>query len=133
MQDKTSPAGTAAILTVASMTGFARMAGSSPSMSWTWEARSVNHRGLDVRVRLPARLDTLEPRIRELLSKRVTRGSVTISLDLKRQAAAGTLAVNRDMLNRILDLQRELGPRIDQAPPRIEALLAIRGVLEAGG
>jgi uncharacterized protein (TIGR00255 family) len=132
MQDKTSPAGTAAILTVASMTGFARMAGSSPSMSWTWEARSVNHRGLDVRVRLPPRLDTLEPRIRELLAKRVTRGSVTIALDLKRQAAGGTLAVNREMIERILELKRELGARVDQSPPRIESLLAIRGVLESG-
>ena len=131
MQDTPGTAATATT-TVASMTGFARMPGATAAMSWTWEARSVNHRGLDVRVRLPARLDTLEPRIRELLGKRVTRGSVTVSLDLKRQVAGGTLAVNRDMIARILDLQRELGARIDQAPPRIESLLAIRGVLETG-
>src|SRR4051794_2715842 len=106
MQDTTRPGGSAATITVASMTGFARMAGSSASLSWTWEARSVNHRGLDVRVRLPPRLDTLEPRIRELLGKRITRGSVTIALDLKRQSGGGTLAVNREMIERILDLKR---------------------------
>lgn len=132
MQDTTGPGGSAATITVASMTGFARMAGSSASLSWTWEARSVNHRGLDVRVRLPPRLDTLEPRIRELLSKRITRGSVTIALDLKRQSGGGTLAVNREMIERILELKRELGGRVDQSPPRIESLLAIRGVLESG-
>lgn len=132
MQDTTGPGGSAATITVASMTGFARMAGSSASLSWTWEARSVNHRGLDVRVRLPPRLDTLEPRIRELLGKRITRGSVTIALDLKRQSGGGTLAVNREMIERILELKRELGGRVDQSPPRLESLLAIRGVLESG-
>jgi uncharacterized protein (TIGR00255 family) len=132
MQDTIGPGGATAAITVASMTGFARMPGSSALLSWTWEARSVNHRGLDVRVRLPPRLDALESRIRELLAKRITRGSVTISLDLKRQTAGGTLAVNRDMIERILDLKRELGARVDQSPPRIESLLAIRGVLEAG-
>lgn len=132
MQDTTRPGGSAVTITVASMTGFARMAGSSASLSWTWEARSVNHRGLDVRVRLPPRLDTLEPRIRELLGKRITRGSVTIALDLKRQSGGGTLAVNREMIERILELKRELGGRVDQSPPRLESLLAIRGVLESG-
>ena len=130
MQDTPRPAGTTAA--VASMTGFARMAGSGGAIGWTWEARSVNHRGLDVRVRVPPRFDALEPKIRELLGKQVTRGSITVSLDIKRQAAAGGLTVNREMLERVLELQRALGPRVDQGPPRIEALLAIRGILEAG-
>jgi len=132
MQDTSSPGGTAATITVASMTGFARMAGASAAMSWTWEARSVNHRGLDIRVRVPPRFDSLEAKIRELLTKRVTRGSVTMSLDVRRQGGGGALAVNRDMIERILELQRELGPQVDQSRPRIEALLAIRGVVETG-
>ena len=130
MQDTASPP-TAAVAGVASMTGFARVPGASGTLSWTWEARSVNHRGLDVRVRLPPRFDMLEPRIRESLAKRVTRGSVTVSLDVRRQAGAAALTVNREMIERITQLQRELGTRVDQGPLRLDLLLGLKGVIES--
>jgi uncharacterized protein (TIGR00255 family) len=131
MQDIVSSQSVAVPAGVSSMTGFARIQGAHGAQSWTWEARSVNHRGLDVRVRLPGRFDVLEPRIREGLAKRVTRGSVTVSLDVKRQSAAGALTINRDMIERIAELQRELGARVDQAPLRLDLLLGLRGVIEA--
>jgi uncharacterized protein (TIGR00255 family) len=130
MQD-TAPRSTIVIAGVASMTGFARVPGAHGALSWTWEARSVNHRGLDVRVRLPPRFDTLEPRVREGLAKRITRGSVTVALDMRRQSVAGALTINRDMIERITQLQSELGMRVDQGPLRLDLLLGLRGVLEA--
>ena len=61
-------------MTVMSMTGFARVDGSDAGANWYWELRSVNGRGLDVRVRVPPGSDGLEVPIRELIGKRLTRG-----------------------------------------------------------
>ena len=59
---------------VVSMTGFARGGDAHSDYSWTWEIRSVNARGLDVRVRLPAGLDQLEPGLREAAGRACAAG-----------------------------------------------------------
>ena len=71
-------------MTIKSMTGFARADGAIGNLSWHWEVRSVNGRGLDIRLRLPPGFEGLEPRIREAVGKRITRGSLTIKLNVKR-------------------------------------------------
>ena len=58
---------------IKSMTGFARTHGNRGPVSWHWEVRSVNGRGLDVRMRLPPGYDGLETRIRELAARYVAR------------------------------------------------------------
>ena len=71
---------------LASMTGFARDSGTLPDGgSFVWELRSVNGRGLDLRLRLPAGLDALEPALREAVQKRLKRGNVSATLTVKRE------------------------------------------------
>ena len=61
-------------MSISSMTGFARGDGSTEGLNWVWEARSVNGRGLDVRLRVPPGFDAVEAAARDILSKRVSRG-----------------------------------------------------------
>ena len=67
-------------MSIKSMTGFARAEGAHEGAAWHWEVRSVNGRGLDVRLRLPSGSELLEPKVREAVARHVTRGSLTISL-----------------------------------------------------
>ncbi|NQV20264.1 MAG: hypothetical protein HQ511_02485, partial [Rhodospirillales bacterium] len=71
-------------MTVSSMTGFARVVGEEGAHNWTWEVRSVNGKGLDVRCRLPTGLEALEAEVRAAAAKRFARGSVSLTLALKR-------------------------------------------------
>lgn len=122
---------TAGPFVLASMTGFARTDGVAPGLSWAWELRSVNGRGLDIRVRLPPGLDGLEPALREEAGRTLRRGNVTATLTMKRDERA-RLAVDPAVLDEVLRLALELAARIPGAsPPRPEALLAMPGVLRA--
>jgi uncharacterized protein (TIGR00255 family) len=115
---------------VVSMTGFARGSAALGDQGWSWEIRSVNARGLDARLRLPPGLDQLEPLLREAVARRCARGTVNIALELRRAGAGQGFRINRQALDGLLALQAALGPRVDQAPPRLEALLHLRGLLE---
>jgi len=121
-----------ALGTVASMTGFARAEGEADGLAWSWELKSVNGKSLDLRFRLPAGFDALELPLRALVGERLKRGSVSVALAIARTAAGATLQVNRAILDQVLALVRELGQEIEAAPPRIDGLLALRGVLESG-
>jgi uncharacterized protein (TIGR00255 family) len=112
-----------------SMTGFARSEGVLDGLSWAWEVRSVNGRGLDLRFRLPSGFDALEPVLREAAGKRLKRGNVTANLSVKREEQA-RLVADPVALDQMLSLALELALRIPGAePPRPEALLALPGVL----
>ena len=115
---------------VASMTGFARGTGQDGSVAWAWEAKSVNGRGLDVRCRLPAGMDAIDLEIRHIAGELFARGSLTVSLQIDGGQGQTRLSVNRDALDQMLDVCRELRQEVDAAPPSLEALLAIRGVVE---
>ncbi len=115
---------------VASMTGFARGTGQDGSVAWAWEAKSVNGRGLDIRCRLPAGMDAVEPEIRRIAGELFARGSLSVSLKIDGRQGQTRLSVNREALDQILDVCRELRQEVDAAPPSLEALLAIRGVVE---
>ena len=71
-------------MTISSMTGFARVDGTAEGLAWTWEARSVNGRGLDVRLRLPPGYEAVEVPAREAVAKRFARGNVSITLNLEK-------------------------------------------------
>jgi uncharacterized protein (TIGR00255 family) len=114
---------------LSSMTGFARSEGTADGLAWAWELRSVNGRGLDLRVRLPAGFDALEPVLREAAGKRLKRGNVTANLTVKREEQA-KLAADPAALEQVLALAMGLAKRIPGSePPRAEALLALPGVL----
>ncbi len=115
----------------ASMTGFARTAGQAGPLGWTWEIRSVNGRGLDLRVRLPAGFDALEPRLREAATPILKRGNVSASLSVRREAES-RLAVDPEALEQVLSLALDLAARIPGAPPpRPGTLLGLPGVLRS--
>lgn len=117
---------------LASMTGFSRESGSLPDGAhYVWELRSVNGRGLDLRLRLPNGLDALEPGLREAAGRRLKRGNIQAGLALK-QEHRPALALDEATLERMLALALEVAARIPGgAPPRAEALLALPGVLRA--
>jgi len=114
------------------MTGFARVEGHDGTLSWVWEIKSVNAKALDVRFRLPAGFDALEIPLRASANQKLRRGAVTVNLGLTRAAGAGGMRINRDALAAVVGLARELAAELtDVAPPRLDGLLAIRGVLES--
>ncbi len=117
-------------MTLQSMTGFGRASGADASTAWHWEAKSVNNRGLDVRLRLPPGYDTLEPRVRELASKRFSRGSLNVVLTLERSAAPAKVILNEDVLRQVMAAAQRLHHLADVAPARADGLLGLKGVLE---
>jgi len=114
---------------IASMTGFARSEGDVLGISWVWEIKSVNGKSLDLRVRLGPGFDSLEPQLRALLTQRFRRGNVSANLGVTRTAPAA-VRVNRETLAQLVGLMKELAGEIEAAPPRIDGLLALRGVVE---
>ncbi|HJZ45459.1 MAG TPA: YicC/YloC family endoribonuclease [Hyphomicrobiaceae bacterium] len=117
-------------MTTKSMTGFARADGSTGPIAWHWELRSVNGRGLDLRLRLPPGFEGLEPRIRETVGKRISRGSLAVNLNVKRGDGATQIQLNEAALGQVLDALERLRKTTGAAPPQAEALLGIKGVLE---
>src|SRR5258706_2272067 len=117
-------------MTLKSMTGFARSDGTMGALSWHWEVRSVNGRGLDMRLRLPPGYEALEARIREAIGKRIVRGNLTVNLNVKRSEGETRIKLNESALRQVLAVLDNLKTRMEMAPPRPEALLGIKGVLE---
>jgi len=116
---------------IASMTGFARAEGGDGGCTWHWEARSVNARGLDVRLRLPTGFEGLDGPCRERVSKRLKRGNVALSLTVAWSAGEAEVRVNTAVLEQILAAVPTIRSRVpDAVPPSIDGLLALRGVLE---
>jgi uncharacterized protein (TIGR00255 family) len=119
---------------LASMTGFARADGTLPDgASFLWEVRSVNGRGLDLRLRLPNGFDALEPALRDAAGKVFKRGNISATLNIKREEKTGPrLTPDPAALDQALRLALDLAGRIPGAPPpRAEALLTLPGVLRA--
>lgn len=112
------------------MTGYARHEGRHDADSWVWEVKSVNGRGLEIRCRLPSGADHLELPVRAAAAERLKRGNVAVTLTFARRATGPKLAVNRALLDEAIRLMAELEGRIEAAPPRLDGLLAIRGVIE---
>ena len=117
-------------MTLKSMTGFASRDGLAGSATWHWELRSVNSRGLDIRLRLPPGFEGLEPRIRAAISQRLARGSIAVNLSARRTDGGTQIRLNDAALSQVLVALEDLKSRVEVAPPRAEALLAIKGVLE---
>jgi uncharacterized protein (TIGR00255 family) len=111
------------------MTGFARAEDDELGISWVWEVKSVNGKSLDLRLRLAPGFDAVEPGFRAMLAQRFRRGNFSASLAVTRTAPA-VVRVNRQALGQLVALMNELAGEIEAAPPRIDGLLALRGVVE---
>ena len=115
---------------LASMTGFARAERQSGSLRLRVEIKSVNGRGLDIRLRLAPGLDAVEIPLRQLLSKALSRGSINLTAGIDRQAGNGAVRVNAQALETVLAAIEELDQRLTAAPARLDGILALPGVLE---
>ncbi len=117
-------------MVLSSMTGFARGHGLSGSYAWAWEVKSVNGKGLDLRLRIPPGWDAIEAPVRLRAAEALTRGSVQANLTVERSGAAPVVRVNAAVLEAILTTMRQLAPKIETSPPSLDGLLALKGVIE---
>ena len=120
---------------IVSMTGFAARKGDGEGASWAWDIRSVNGKGLDLRLRLPDGIDGLEQAVRAAVSKRFHRGNVSLSLKLARDHGAERLRVNETVLDTVLTALWQVESAateggLELSQPSTADVLAIRGVLE---
>ncbi len=118
-------------ITVSSMTGFARHDGEHDGRRWTWELKSVNGRGLEMRFRTPPGFDGLEPTLRAEISKRFNRGSIFASLQLTSTASETRMQLNETALADAVSAIEKVRAMIECAPPRAESVIGLRGVMEA--
>ncbi|SFL74458.1 TIGR00255 family protein [Methylorubrum salsuginis] len=115
---------------IASMTGFARAAGTTGAVQWLWEIRTVNGRGLDIRVRVPNGFEAAGEAARAALSKALARGQCQLGLTLTRPETAARVRIDEALL---ADLAAAVArvPRPDGvAPATLDGLLSVRGVVE---
>lgn len=116
---------------LASMTGYARANGAVPGTAFACEVKSVNGRGLDIRLRLAPGFDALESDIRQRIGKTVSRGSLTFNLSVERDGAGGDLLLNRQALATVLSAIDDLRSAVPTAsPPSLDGILGLKGVLE---
>jgi len=118
-------------MTFASMTGFAESTGSHDGLRWRWEAKSVNSRSLDLRLRIPPGYDGLEPAVRRLASERFLRGALQLSLSIETPDGARGLAIDATALATAVRIAREVAAETGLAPARVDGLLALKGVIVA--
>jgi uncharacterized protein (TIGR00255 family) len=115
---------------LASMTGFAREAGITGPYQWAWEIKTVNGRGLEVRVRTPPGFDAIGEEARGQILKALTRGQGQLSLSITRQATTPKVRINRDVLQSLVAAVGALDLPSGVQPASIDGLLAVRGVVE---
>jgi len=121
-------------VTLNSMTAFSSADGGNAGINWRWDIRSVNARGLDLRLRLPGGLETLETRARNVLQQGLSRGSVNANLTLEGSKDATDQHLNESAtasaINAINFLRAALErDGIPTAPVQAEALLALPGMV----
>lgn len=115
------------------MTGFARADGRAGGKAWIWELKSVNGRGLELRFRLPSGFDGVEAELRGMAQARLVRGNVTLNLQFtEANEANAAYRLNEALLDQLLALAGRLESRGIGAP-RLDGLLAVRGVIEPMG
>ncbi|MCJ2086798.1 YicC family protein [Methylobacterium sp. E-005] len=115
---------------IASMTGFARIAGATGSVHWAWEVRSVNGRSLEVRVRVPAGQDGAGEAARTALQKVLTRGQCQLTLTLTKPEAAARVRINEALLASLAQAVARVPVPEGVAPATMDGLLGLRGVVE---
>ena len=112
------------------MTGFARRQGSLDDFLWAWELKCVNGRNLEVRCRFPAGLDVLDSFVRTACAERLKRGNLSVTLTADDKQAAPGFRINEAALAQLGQLLEGLKGKIDAAPPRLDGLIGLKGVLE---
>ena len=117
-------------MALSSMTGFARGQGGAGSYAWAWELKSVNSKGLDLKLRLPPGWEAIEPGVRARASEVLSRGSVFANLTVSREGTAPVARINESALNAVLAALKGLEGKVAGAPPSLDGILALKGVME---
>jgi uncharacterized protein (TIGR00255 family) len=117
-------------MTVSSMTGFARASGASSHYHWAWELKTVNAKGLDLRLRLPPAFDGIEIPARALITAALARGSCQATLNANPISAAPTVRINHDLLSALVAAIGSVPFGETLRPASFDGLLNVRGVVE---
>jgi uncharacterized protein (TIGR00255 family) len=117
-------------MALSSMTGFARGHGVSGAYAWSWEIKSVNAKGLDLRLRLPPGWDAVEVPARKRASEELARGTVYANLSIERKGVSPTVKVNEQVLAAVLAMIKGLTGKVDAAPASLDGILGLKGVME---
>ncbi len=116
-------------MSLVSMTGFAEAHGAHGLARWRWEVKSVNGRGLDLRLRTPPGFDSIEPAARKLAAERFRRGNLQASLTLEPQEGSRGLRIDTEALSSAVRIARQIADETGLAPARVDGLLALKGVI----
>ena len=116
-------------MALVSMTGFAEAHGSHDGARWRWEVKSVNGRGLELRLRLPPGFDGMEPAARVLASSRFKRGNLQAALTFESAASARGLRIDAAALASAVKIAKEIATETGLRPASIDGLLALKGVI----
>ena len=117
-------------MALSSMTGFARSNGVCGTYSWAWEIKSVNAKGLELRLRLPPGFDAVEVAVRGKAAEILSRGNVYATLTVTRTGMAPVVRINEPVLNALVNAIGNLKGRVEADKPRLDGLLGLKGVIE---
>ena len=117
-------------MALSSMTGFARSHGVSGTYAWSWELKSVNAKGLELRLRIPPGWDAVEVPVRAKAAETLSRGNVYANLTVLREGAAPVVRINEPVLAAVLAAIKNLSGRVDAERPRLDGVLGLKGVVE---
>lgn len=112
------------------MTGFARTAASFGGYTITWEIKSVNGKGLEVRFRTPPGFDALELAARDRAKAAFARGSLQAGLTVSRDSNEAGIVIDEQKLQALIEASQPYVARGEVSPPSFDGLLAVRGVLK---
>jgi uncharacterized protein (TIGR00255 family) len=116
-------------MTVVSMTGFAEVHGAFEAARWRWEAKSVNGRGLELRLRMPPGFDGIEIAARTLAAERFKRGNIQATLTMENREDARAFSVDPVALNAAVRVAKQIEEETGLAPARVDGLLSLKGVI----
>ena len=117
-------------MTIASMTGFARVPGVTAGFRWAWELKSVNAKGLDLRLRLPPGFDSVEAAARTRLGKKLGRGTCYATLSMQHEVVTPEVRINEAFLRRLAGVLAGIEISPTMRPASLDGLLSLRGVVE---
>ncbi len=117
-------------MSLKSMTGFANASAGHGEYNWSFEIKSVNAKGLDIRSRVPSFLDGFDIEIKKIVSNFLQRGTVFVNLAIEREGADNNFTINTKLLDSLIETASQYSNRPGIAPASIDGLMNIKGVID---